>query len=403
MIGGHDARLGDRRAGHAIAAQRILENGFLLQNPRLGDGQILLGAGQLGLGAHDLDRRQRPDLHLLLVVAEQLVIQIHRLLFHPGVFIEAHQVPVQVDDRSHDIDHLLLEREVGNLAAVLGDLNVARVHGQTEPLHQMLRNIQAQAGAGGGIEVGPQGTGGQRRVAEAERDIGAGEESLRVAEIRQVVVGDQGVGSADEGAGLRIGGVAGAEETGQHRVQIRNGGSRLADQRAGAGAAGGAGLRRGAGSEAGGLSGLAGCAGRTLGHGRGGAAQQPARLGAEDAGVGDLGAIALQLDIEIVLERQGDGVLQGQVQSAGPQQRFQPARIGEVHRGHRMAAVGIGDPREKPLTLAARGSGVLRAGGRNHEKQYTNQTNRGLKETHVGFPQAKSYQPSAISGQLSAL
>src|SRR2546427_613048 len=65
-----------------------------------------------------------------------------------------------------------------------------------------------------------------------------------------------------------------------------------------------------------------------------------------------------------------------------------------------MAPVGTGDPREKPLTLAARGSGVLCAGGRDHEKQYTNQNKRGLKETHVGIPQAKSYQPSAISGQL---
>jgi hypothetical protein len=76
----------------------------------------------------------------------------------------------------------------------------------------MLRDIQAQAGAGGGVEVGAQGAGGEQRVAEPERDIGSGEEALRVAEIRQSVSGDQRVRSADEGAGLRIGGMGGADK-----------------------------------------------------------------------------------------------------------------------------------------------------------------------------------------------
>ena len=47
----------------------------------------------------------------------------------------------------------------------------------------MLCDIQGEAGAGGGVEVGAQGAGSQRRVAEPDRDIGAGENE--VLELRQ--------------------------------------------------------------------------------------------------------------------------------------------------------------------------------------------------------------------------
>src|SRR6266446_2070317 len=169
-VGGNDAGFRYRRTRHAIAAQRILEDGFLLQDPRLGDGQILLGSGQLGFRAHDFDGRQRADFHLFLVIAEQLLVQIHGLLVHLHHLVEADQVPIQTDDGRDDVDYLLLEHQIGYLAIVPGDRNVARVDGTAKPLQQTLGDAQAEAGADGWIEIVPQSGGSQPGVAQAQRN-----------------------------------------------------------------------------------------------------------------------------------------------------------------------------------------------------------------------------------------
>ena len=134
MIGSHDARLGDRRTRYAVAAERIFEDRLLLQDPCLGDRQGLLSRRQLGLGADDGNWRQRPDFHLLLVIAQQLLVEIHGLLLDLHVFAEANEIPIQIDYIRDDIDHLLLENQIGQLAVILGDLDVPRVHRNAEAL-----------------------------------------------------------------------------------------------------------------------------------------------------------------------------------------------------------------------------------------------------------------------------
>ncbi len=227
------------------------------------------------------------------------------LLHH---LVEADQVPIQTADGRDDVDHLLLEHQIGYLAIVPGDRNVAGVDGAAKPLQQTLGDAQAEAGTDGWIEIVPQSGGSQPGVAQAQRNRGAAEKALGHGSIGQGVGGDQGVGAGDEGAGLGISGVPDLQETGDDRIEIGDRGAGLRDHGPVVGATA-AGLARRAGGDAGSLSGLGRSARRALAHSGGCPAQQTAGSGAKNARVGDLGAVALQLDIQIVLQRQGDRVL----------------------------------------------------------------------------------------------
>ena len=112
----------------AGAAQGGLENGFLLQHHGLRGDQVPAVAGQLRPGAGDLHRRQRPHVHLLLVVVQQFLRIIDRLLRDLDVFDGAHQTPVQLRHVGHGVDDLLLEHQVVHLLVDLGDADGAVVH-----------------------------------------------------------------------------------------------------------------------------------------------------------------------------------------------------------------------------------------------------------------------------------
>ena len=66
-----------------------------MQHQAGGIRQVFLAARQFRLGALHFDGRERPDFHLRLIVFEQLLRQFQGLPFHPHVFVEADQVPIQ--------------------------------------------------------------------------------------------------------------------------------------------------------------------------------------------------------------------------------------------------------------------------------------------------------------------
>ena len=109
---------GDRRARHAGAAQRGLQNGLLLQHARLRDHQRCSRGSDLRLGAHHFDLRQGAHFHLLAVVLQQLLRRGQRVARHLHGLVERHQIPVQLHDRRHRGLHLELESEVADLPVV---------------------------------------------------------------------------------------------------------------------------------------------------------------------------------------------------------------------------------------------------------------------------------------------
>lgn len=135
---GNDVYVGDQRVRHPRAAERVLQHRLLLQHARLGHREVLLVARHFGFGAHDLDRRECSDLHLLLVVAEQLLGQRQGLLLHLRILVEAHQIPINIDDIGNRCDHLLLEYQIAHRNFILRDPNIAVIDGQTESAQQIL-------------------------------------------------------------------------------------------------------------------------------------------------------------------------------------------------------------------------------------------------------------------------
>ncbi len=94
------------------------------------------------------------------------------------------------------------------------------------------------------------------------------------------------------------------------------------------------------------------------------------------------GAVALDFDIEVVFERQGDGILEGEIEPSGAQQHFEAAGVGEADGrdlGHPVAA---GEPGERSVGCGNL-MGVLRDGG-GDEQVDTQNRNEGLIAMH-GF------------------
>ena len=156
-----------------------------------------------------------------------------------------------------------------------------------------------------------------------------------IPKLREVLPLDQRVGAGEEGAALRRGLVRPTQASGEHRVQVRNASGRRRRSRcaptalearvAGQGRARCVGAGRGAGA----AHRSAGRAGR---HAGGDAARETAGLRLQQRCVGQLRAVALDGDIQVVLQRQGDGVLQREIEVAGAQQRFQAGGIRQPDR-----------------------------------------------------------------------
>ena len=83
-------------------------------------------------------------------------------------------------------------------------------------------------------------------------------------------------------------------------------------------------------------------------------AEQGARVGAHQVGFRQLRIVARVFQIEIVLQRQRDGVAQGKINVAGAHQLVEPGRIFEAEHRNRVGRVVVGEPAEEPVAAAAR-------------------------------------------------
>ena len=132
-------------------------------------------------------------------------------LGHAHVFVESHQVPVEVHHGGDGGVHLELEGEVGHLAVVPGDPDLARIDSRAEPCNRcwvMERPSEE-------LVDGLKSLRGLLLVTELllspRLTVVPVRKPFWIAEIARCPAADQGVGAGDEGAGLRRGGVGPAQ------------------------------------------------------------------------------------------------------------------------------------------------------------------------------------------------
>ncbi len=175
---------------------------------------------------------------------------------------------------------------------------------------------------------------------------GSGSEALRVGEVVGAGVGvDRGETAAEEQVGLLLGLGLVLERAGEDGVHVvRDGAAAVGAEDeavgAGAGAAGAAGGSAGAAAAGDGGAGAAEGVGDESG---GDAAQAGAGFGAEEVGVGDVEVDAGDGDVEVVLEREGDGVGEAEIDLAVAEKVVEARGVAEARRG----VVGRGVPAER--------------------------------------------------------
>ena len=291
-------------------------------------------AGHGALRANHFDGGEGPDLDLFLGVGERLLREGEVLLLHFHVFVGVDEVPVHVFDLVDGGDGLQAERHIGNSAVVLGDLNETGVGGEAEALQQVLRKFEIETG----VQLRAQHLERCVRnrlplVVESHRHISAPLESLLVQEISS---GGVDRGGRTESTGWKDAVVIDLKcaredriEAGDERTAAESG-----DDEASGASASATGRDR--------SSALAGtdlsaetadaAAGSVLHHAAVDAENGSACFGAPDVSIGNIQVVAGDGDIEIVFERERDGVIHGDVELAVVHELVNARRVREVGR-----------------------------------------------------------------------
>ncbi len=151
-VGGNDFGIREHRVNQR-AAEGVFHQQLLQFQVRPRRDQVLLPSGFFTLRTDDLDRRERSDLDLLLVVGKCLVGECERTLLHFHVFVGVDQVPVNILDLVDRCDDLQAKGNVRNFAIVLRDSDEASVRQKSKALQQRL----ADGGPEVGVEAGTAG------------------------------------------------------------------------------------------------------------------------------------------------------------------------------------------------------------------------------------------------------
>ena len=137
LVGGNDLYVDDFGI-KGIAGDGVLKRLLVLQLNSLRHDEILPVGSQLRFGASDIERSHGADLELLLIVVVEFLGNGNGLLLDFDVFTRVDKLPVSGDGAGRGGDGLLRESEVGNLAVVLCNDDVAAIHGQAESAEQVL-------------------------------------------------------------------------------------------------------------------------------------------------------------------------------------------------------------------------------------------------------------------------
>ena len=105
-------------------------------------------------------RRYGAGLDLVLAVGQKLLRAGHGILADADVLVQARQVPIQPHHTGNGRNHLLSKHIVGDLQVVLRDPDVSPIHRRPESAQQRLREGEPEAGSRGRIEV-------QQRIVDA--------------------------------------------------------------------------------------------------------------------------------------------------------------------------------------------------------------------------------------------
>jgi len=282
------------------------------------------------------------------------------LLLDADVFAGVDEFPIGGDGVGDGGDGLLSESEVGDLAVVLGDDDVAAIDGTPGTGEKLLREANREGGLHVGVEEVGSGGGGAS-IVPAHTQRSASDEALLILSVELSGVGEE-----------RLSGVGTAGSTQTGGVGVTDG-------------SGDVGKAQGL-SESGVVKELGEAGGGAHGDASGCAVAKTARAGFEEASVGDPGIVPGDDDIHAVFESEGDGVLETEIELAVVDELLEARGIGEDARIYVLCDIGreeigkglggmveveFGDPqRDGYLTLGdsvgrGSGGGLLGQGGCN--------------------------------------
>ena len=119
--------------GSSLVVQKSGCDGFMMStrsassadlNLTFGHDHLLLGRRDLGFGLDDVDRCDRPELDLLLVVPERRLRQLERLLRNLQLADGVHQVEVGVANDARGLRQRLTQLNVGDLLPLLAERDI---------------------------------------------------------------------------------------------------------------------------------------------------------------------------------------------------------------------------------------------------------------------------------------
>ena len=141
-IGGND-RHGFQNGIIQTLRNRILDESLLQLKTGAGHGQVLIALGDFGLGAQDIHLWNAFQLQLLSGIVEGLLGESRRFFVDLRLLVGADQIPINIFDLRDGGDHLVFERDVGDLLVVAGDSQIAQVRAKPESGEKFLLETEA--------------------------------------------------------------------------------------------------------------------------------------------------------------------------------------------------------------------------------------------------------------------
>jgi len=286
-----------------------------------GDGEVLLAVSDFAFIFEYVEGRNCLQVQFLSGGIERLVGEVQRCTLDLLIFVGANEVPVHICNLRDRANDLQLKGLVRNFLIIFGNAEITQVGSETETGEELLLKEDAVVRIELGSKQRVEAVVGNPVVGECNGQAGTGGEGLGKVEVAVDGVGTENRNAVDREVGERFGVVLETAIGGDGGVV---GGNRCTRAEGGLDEARGS--CAGAASTAAGTSCTGACragseaadaaAGGVLYDACVNAAEDAAGLRAEDVGARDRDVVAGDGEIEIVLERKGDRILQGELEHA---------------------------------------------------------------------------------------